>query len=118
MEALSLFQAGKLEKERYHINFIHLLKSHIFFRSQRVRLRIEEYSTEICSGCGCDSIKVYDGGEARGSPLASLCGYEVGREFISTGNSLFISFTSDDTVTDYGFRASFIGELIAPGDDI
>ena len=73
------------------------------------------YWTQVCSGCSCDSIKVYDGGTARGSPLATLCGYEVNREFVSTGNTLYVSFSSDSSVTDYGFRVSFMGEVQAAG---
>ncbi|XP_072033776.1 uncharacterized protein [Amphiura filiformis] len=62
-----------------------------------------------------DFIEVYDGPIAsRDVARLTLCGSRDPDPFTSTGNNLFIRFTSDFSVTRRGFRAVYRTELFQP----
>ena len=82
---------------------------------QRVRLTFHRFSVEADgTACRWDSMLVYDGSDASGNLLGTYCGDEKPDAIESTGQSLFLKFKSDATVTSAGFHADvdFIGKKI------
>ncbi|KAM4534255.1 cubilin [Odontesthes bonariensis] len=57
--------------------------------------------------CNYDSIVIRDGGTSLSPVLASVCGRESPGPLHSTGDSMFIHFSSDSTVNGQGFNASY-----------
>ncbi|XP_078692043.1 uncharacterized protein LOC144922256 [Branchiostoma floridae x Branchiostoma belcheri] len=83
--------------------------------SDVVAIRFAEFSLEDPDAIGCyfDSLVVHDGPDATAPELATLCGSSA-RTVVTTGNSAFLVFTSDGSVTDSGFFATFSAEDIPP----
>lgn len=65
-------------------------------------LDLEYYPT-----CYSDSIVVRDGATALSPVLATVCGREPPGSIHSTGDSMFIHFSSDSSVSGQGFNASY-----------
>ena len=55
----------------------------------------------------CDSVKTYDGSSDSAPLLQTDCGPELPNVIESAGNSLFVSFVSDDSLTSGGFRIRY-----------
>ena len=65
---------------------------------------------EVCSGCDCDSIEVFDGYSDRYSrSLGKFCNRNW--EVKSSGQYLFVKFTSDASGTGDAFTASYYREV-------
>jgi hypothetical protein len=60
---------------------------------------------EVCSGCSCDSIEVFDGYSTSSPRSVKICysSYHA----TSSGQYLFVKFTSDGTGTGTAFTASY-----------
>ena len=65
-----------------------------------VRLQFTNFETESC----CDKLKIYDGEDDGWSLLKELSGSGYNGEIVTTGNNMYIQFTSDHFVTRSGFR--------------
>ncbi|XP_019614801.1 PREDICTED: cell wall protein RBR3-like [Branchiostoma belcheri] len=78
--------------------------------SDVVTIRFTEFSLEYNRNCGFDSLVVHDGPDATAPVLVTLCGSSA-RTVTTTGNSAFLVFTSDGSVTRSGFVANFTSEL-------
>ncbi|XP_019614809.1 PREDICTED: chymotrypsinogen A-like [Branchiostoma belcheri] len=77
--------------------------------SDVVAIRFTAFHLEYNSNCGYDSLVVHDGPDATAPVLATLCGSSA-RTVTTTGNSAFLVFTSDGSVTRSGFVANFTAE--------
>lgn len=72
--------------------------------SNRIRLTFWEIDTEI----GYDTVLVYDGSFSENSLIANISGhYDDNMYYESSGNTLYVKFTTDISVNSYGFKASF-----------
>ena len=60
------------------------------------------------SYCQLDSIIVHDGKNAGAPVLIRICGRKTRAEFLSSGNQMFVIFTSDPSSEFRGFRAGFL----------
>ncbi|CAH1274042.1 BMP1 [Branchiostoma lanceolatum] len=74
-----------------------------------VLIRFTAFNLESASGCRYDALAVHDGPNATAPVLATLCGSSA-RSVSTTGNSAFLVFTSDGSVTGSGFFATFTAE--------
>uniref|UniRef100_A0A8C5UZ61 Cubilin n=1 Tax=Microcebus murinus TaxID=30608 RepID=A0A8C5UZ61_MICMU len=72
-----------------------------------VELNILSLDIESHPACGYDSLVIRDGDNNMAPQLAVLCGREIPGPVRSTGEYMFIRFTSDISVTGAGFNASF-----------
>ncbi|XP_061094184.1 cubilin [Conger conger] len=72
-----------------------------------VELNLLSLNIEDDATCGYDSLVVRDG-ETNLSPLlAALCGRELPGPLHSSGDAMFLRFTSDGSVSGRGFNASY-----------
>ncbi|XP_037612385.1 cubilin [Sebastes umbrosus] len=65
-------------------------------------LDIEDYPN-----CYFDSLVIRDGGSSLSPVLANVCGRNLPASLHSTGDSMFIHFSSDSSVSGRGFNASY-----------
>ncbi|XP_006159809.2 LOW QUALITY PROTEIN: cubilin [Tupaia chinensis] len=72
-----------------------------------VELNILSLDIESHRTCDYDKLVIRDGDNNRAETLAVLCGREIPGPIRSTGEYMFIHFTSDLSVTRAGFNASF-----------
>ncbi|CAB3997994.1 deleted in malignant brain tumors 1 -like, partial [Paramuricea clavata] len=70
-----------------------------------VKLNINYLNMEACSGCTCDSVEVFDGPSERSKSLGKYCARSW--RVTSSGQYLFVKFTSDSEVTGDAFSASY-----------
>ena len=67
----------------------------------RVRLQLTDFKTEPC----CDKLKIYDGLNSGASLLHMISGNDSSnREFVTTGKSMYLLFTSNEVIAFSGFR--------------
>ena len=87
--------------------FVASTPSEIPFCLQHVRLHFVGFDLESHPSCRYDSVKVYDG-RSNTSPLkGTYCGSSMPADITSSGSAMFVSFTSDSSVTKAGFRIRF-----------
>ncbi|XP_058537778.1 cubilin isoform X1 [Neofelis nebulosa] len=72
-----------------------------------VELNILSLDIEAHRTCDYDKLVIRDGDNNQAQQLAVLCGREIPGPIRSTGEYMFIRFTSDFSVTRPGFNASF-----------
>ncbi|ESP05376.1 hypothetical protein LOTGIDRAFT_152226 [Lottia gigantea] len=92
---------------RYPLN-IECTYDIIVSEGNRVRIEFVNMSVETSSGCGYDSVKIYDTNTS--NVLDTLCGYTTGQVYHSSANFMTVVFNSDDVQDDYGFVAVFSSE--------
>ncbi len=69
----------------------------------RVTLNFDNFNTEA----NFDFVTVFDGENAAATQLGNFSGTSIPSEITSTGNALFVRFTSDGSVTRAGWAASY-----------
>ena len=74
--------------------------------SHRIGLTFASFVTESC----CDFLYVYDGDSTSSPQILKWSGEKTGREVNSTGQHLFLKFTTDYSVTYTGFTINFEGK--------
>ena len=74
--------------------------------SHRIGLTFASFVTESC----CDFLYVYDGDSTSSPQILKWSGGKTGREVNSTGQHLFLKFTTDYSVTYTGFTINFEGK--------
>ena len=80
---------------------------------QRVELTFQRFMlASCCSGRECDTLKIYDGLNAKSALLKTFCGL-VSEKVTSSSNLLYLEFKSDGTIPNYGFQATF--KSVGPG---
>jgi len=78
-------------------------------QGKKVELTIEDLAIEACEDCSCDRLEIYDT-PATGYPtiLDTLCGdTKPSSSYTSSSNIMTIYFTTDYSVNDKGFRATW-----------
>ncbi|KAH1029878.1 hypothetical protein HUJ05_003031 [Dendroctonus ponderosae] len=75
-----------------------------------VQLTWLTFNVEQSIGCSYDSVKIFDNNTdpGRGGLLGTFCGYHLPPIMLSTSNIMTIYFSSDHTISDAGFIASYI----------
>ncbi|KAI0218613.1 Ovochymase-2 [Lamellibrachia satsuma] len=96
-------------------------EGHPYYNNEKCRWRIEtdkgalvqlyfkrfELEASMGSGCHYDRINIYDGSDATAKLMHSLCGSNLPGNVTTTGNTVFVTFTSDNTRVYPGFRISY-----------
>ncbi|CAM1345488.1 CUB domain-containing protein [Tenacibaculum amylolyticum] len=77
-----------------------------------VTLSFDSFNTER----NYDEVTVYDGANANARELGSFSGTSIPAAVTSTGNTLFVKFTSDGSVNAAGWSASYVSNEVAAGD--
>ncbi|WP_422089875.1 CUB domain-containing protein [Tenacibaculum ovolyticum] len=75
-----------------------------------VTLNFNSFNTEE----DYDFVTVYDGESASATQLGSFSGSSVPKVVTSTGNSMFVKFTSDGSVNAAGWSANYTSSMSAP----
>lgn len=70
-----------------------------------VTLNFDSYNTEL----NYDFVTVYDGENTSANRLGRFSGRTIPRAITSTGNALFVKFTSDGSITAKGWSARYVG---------
>ena len=83
-----------------------------FTEEERVRLQFLAFDLESSSTCNYDWLEVRDGDDASANLTGSrLCGEQIPGSILSSGNSLYIEFNSDEYATESGFKVKvYIGK--------
>ncbi|XP_059158902.1 mucin-like protein [Physella acuta] len=74
-----------------------------------ILLNITDYQVE---GCPYDYLEIYDGPSMDSDSIGQYCNDEVTGVISSSSNSLFLSFTSDESVNEKGFLATYVIESL------
>ncbi|XP_053714419.1 cubilin isoform X1 [Synchiropus splendidus] len=72
-----------------------------------VELNLLSLDIEDSPSCYYDSLTIRDGDNALSPLLASVCGREVPGPLHTTGDTMYITFSSDSSVNGRGFNASY-----------
>ena len=72
-----------------------------------VQLTFEHVNTEKMSNCQFDKIDVYNGVNDKAPKLGELCHSDKPVVYTSSGNKIFVTFTSDSLGTGQGFTAKY-----------
>ena len=83
------------------------MSSDVYFGFQQVRLHFLRFSLEGSSNCEYDKVNIYDGSDDTALLIRSLCGSRRPGDITASGNVVFVSFLSDGTITNYGFRIQY-----------
>ena len=70
-----------------------------------IRLKIPLLNMEVCSSCRCDSIEVFNGYSEFSSLFRKICSSSW--QMTSTGQHLFVKFTSDAVKSGTAFTANY-----------
>nr|XP_039268552.1 tolloid-like protein 2 [Styela clava] len=81
------------------IQVIDEARIHLHFQA----MDVEDYA----GGCYYDFVHVYDGQDANAPKIGTFCSTRLPPMIISTGNTLTIKFTSDDSVQQRGYLAQY-----------
>ena len=71
-----------------------------------IRLRFKEFDVENEKLCGYDYVIIRDGNNSSAPLLGRVCGRGP-REFVSTGNRMWMEFRTDLTTNKKGFIAEY-----------
>ncbi|XP_020662303.3 cubilin [Pogona vitticeps] len=72
-----------------------------------VEFNILALDIESHSSCNYDKLVFRDGDNSLAPVLSTICGREIPGPIRSTGDAMFVRFTSDSSVTGAGFNASY-----------
>ena len=72
-----------------------------------IELKFQEFHLENSGSCGYDFVEIRDGSSLLSPLIGKFCSSKIIGPINSVGNSLFIRLTSDGTVSEKGFRASW-----------
>ncbi|KAI0242259.1 Exoskeleton protein RP43 [Lamellibrachia satsuma] len=76
--------------------------------NKRVRIYFISFNLEFHSSCLWDWVKIYDGSSANAPLIGKYCGTNKPAGLIySSGNSMFVTFRSDHSITKPGFRIKY-----------
>ncbi|KAI0215046.1 Exoskeleton protein RP43 [Lamellibrachia satsuma] len=84
---------------------------------KRMRLHFTRFNLEYGrSSCPYDRVKIYDGSSVYAPLKGTYCGSRVPSDITSSGNVVFVSFTSDHSITRSGFwiQYSLLSTCSAP----
>ncbi|XP_070538899.1 zinc metalloproteinase nas-39-like [Ptychodera flava] len=78
-----------------------------------IYLEFLEFKVEPHSACIYDNVKIFDGAYLTNTSLGTYCDHEAPQGILSSHNHILVTFESDETANDDGFRA--IAVSVAPG---
>ena len=70
-----------------------------------MRLHFIRFDVEESKDCDYDVVEIHDGIKAE--VISTLCGDSLPDDIISSGNTVFVYFTSDETRNHAGFRIQY-----------
>ncbi|KAG7512160.1 bone morphogenetic protein 1-like isoform X1 [Solea senegalensis] len=73
----------------------------------RIKLVFNEVDMEAHLECAYDHLEIYDGQDARAPSFGRFCGSKKPAPVISSGNTMFLRFFSDNSVQKRGFEVSY-----------
>ena len=76
-----------------------------------LHLRFKEFDVEMENVCGYDYVIIRDGSNSTTPLLGRVCGKRP-REFVSSGNQMWIEFRTDLTTNKKGFIAEYWTSLL------
>ena len=89
---------------------------HLFLLSfQLVHLHFTGFDIEFTYDCSYDSVKIHDGAGPSAPLLDTYCGSDSPGDITSSGNTLFVSFSSDNSITKDGFNVIYKAKSVAKG---
>uniref|UniRef100_A0A8C2FPT7 Metalloendopeptidase n=1 Tax=Cyprinus carpio TaxID=7962 RepID=A0A8C2FPT7_CYPCA len=74
------------------------------------RIKLVIIDMEANEECAYDYLEIYDGPNGRATSFGRFCGSKKTSPVISSGNSMFLQFFSDNSVQKRGFKASHSAE--------
>ena len=74
---------------------------------QQVNIRFTSFHLESCSGCSCDYLRLYDGGDETAPLLGNFCGSIIPPQQTTTADQAFLHFHSDVSQPFPGFQLGF-----------
>ena len=77
----------------------------------QVALRFQLFEIENHDSCAYDYLEIRDGHSENSALIGKFCGHKIPDDIRSSGNSLYVKFVSDNSVSKAGFSASFIKEF-------
>nr|XP_057905222.1 bone morphogenetic protein 1-like isoform X1 [Doryrhamphus excisus] len=76
----------------------------------RIKLAFNEIDMEAHMQCAYDHLEIFDGADVSAPSLERVCGSKKPSPIISSGNTMFLRFFSDNSVQKRGFEASYRAE--------
>ena len=74
---------------------------------QNILLQFEAFAVEDQSICMYDRVDIYGGPSETANKLATYCGFNLPPPSKSSGQTLFVYFISDHSITENGFQFSW-----------
>ncbi|XP_071443305.1 cubilin [Hetaerina americana] len=81
---------------------------------ERIRVTFMTFHVEDSNGCRFDYVQIHNGNSENSPLMARLCGVNVPRPYLSTGNTMMIQFKTDASVSGKGFHLRY--ETVCGGD--
>uniref|UniRef100_K1QQC8 Tolloid-like protein 2 n=1 Tax=Magallana gigas TaxID=29159 RepID=K1QQC8_MAGGI len=78
-----------------------------------IRLTYTQFGVESGRACPFDSVTAFDGQTSTGRMIAKNCGNTIPAPVVSKTNAMFVSFVTDGTTQDMGFRATYTAEKVS-----
>ena len=75
--------------------------------NRKIKLSSFSIDTEYHQNCGYDYLAIYDGSTSSGRLVAELCGSKRQGTILSSGNSLYLHFHSDQYQHSTGFKIKY-----------
>ena len=82
--------------------------------AKRITLNFQQFSLEASDTCGYDFMKIFDGDSTSSTALGranGYCGSLKPPTLTSTGNSILIVFSSDNSLSNSGFYITYNGKI-------
>ncbi|KAA0704371.1 Bone morphogenetic protein 1 [Triplophysa tibetana] len=76
----------------------------------RIKLAFVEIAMEAHEECAYDHLEIHDGLNGKAPSLGRFCGSKKPSPVVSSGDSMFLRFSSDSSVQKRGFKASHSAE--------
>ena len=96
------------KKKRYICNPL-VEQALSLFTENKVRIRFTAFSLESGNNygvCAFDYLEILDGDNEDAPLFGKYCGGDIPPIIVSTGQDLTVVFVADETIQEYGFRAS------------
>ncbi|KAG5893859.1 hypothetical protein JTB14_005468 [Gonioctena quinquepunctata] len=74
---------------------------------QQIMLNVTDFNIEFYSGCTYDWLEIRNGATSAAPLIGKYCGRDIPKQISSHANKLYLSFKSDLTRTERGFRISW-----------
>ncbi|KAK6969837.1 deleted in malignant brain tumors 1 protein [Biomphalaria glabrata] len=98
---------GQIKSPNYPHNYDDNLNLHWTLTAPTDQRIILNFTKLPALECCCDFLKIYAGSTADHEPIATYCSDKEETLIASPGNALFVTFSSDETVSDSGFSATY-----------